>query len=88
MAQSENEIQYVAEVAKLSSVSPSIVASVIATQVTMLLRDIGINDKAYTFLGTVELRNDKLVLISPAISHYLDPRFLKEKLFAEVAGDE
>jgi hypothetical protein len=86
---SEEENQYVAELARISSTSFSITMRIVDIQLAMLLRDLGIKGESQTLIGKVKMNGDgNLVIDTPnsQIKKMLNKRHLVNKLLREAGS--
>jgi hypothetical protein len=83
----DQEGQYVAELARLSSTSVSITMRIVEIQLAMMLRDLGVHGEAQTLLGKVRMNRDgNLILENPnsQINKMKDKRYIVNKLLREI----
>jgi hypothetical protein len=78
MTQEELEARYVAELARITATSVSLVAKIVEVQIAMIMRDLSLSGEAQTLVGRIKLIKGNIVLIDP--NSYLQRMLEKDKL--------
>jgi len=79
------EDKYIAEVARLSQSSLNIASTLIATQISMILRDLALKKESNTFIGKIKFVDGELILTdTSSIKQYLNLEFITSKLMEEI----
>jgi hypothetical protein len=89
MTDQNEEDKYITELSTLSQTSYNITNNLVATQIAMALRDLGIKGEAMTLIGKVKIIDGKLVLVSlnSRVKKFLNPKYIVNKLIEEISDE-